>query len=237
MGPVFLGRIVAYTFGWAIIAAERYCQWPQKSQCFLTKTCYRCQRMGPLSCKNNLPMAKKGPSVSFKKCCQYACMGSLSSLNGPIVAFTKYYRSSQIGPVFLRRNDANALGWAYYCCWRISWRPQMHPVFLQVILPMPLKGPINAAENGCRWTAMNGPSVPTKKCCRYPWMGPSLLWRNAANGHEWAHVPTKKCCRSPWLGPLLLLNSPTDGPTGLIVSTTRSCWYTCWSIFVAEEYF
>src|SRR6201996_6364884 len=93
----------------------------------------------------------------------------------------------------------------------------MHPLFLQVILLMPLKGPIIAAENGCRWTAMNGPSVPTKKCCRYPWMGPSLLWRNAANGHEWAHFPTKKCCRSPWLGPLSLLNSPTDGPNGLSI--------------------
>ena len=114
MGPVFLGLPIP--LDGPIIAAERYCRWSQMSQCFLTKTCYRCQRMGPLSCENNLPMARKGPSVSFKKCCQYACMGSLSSLNGPIVAFTKYYRSSQIGPAFPRRNDADALGWAYYCC-------------------------------------------------------------------------------------------------------------------------
>jgi len=49
MGPVFLPTNAADTLGYAH---------------------YRC--------KNILPMATNGPSISTKKYCQYACMGPLS---------------------------------------------------------------------------------------------------------------------------------------------------------------
>ena len=70
--------------------------------------------------------------------------------------------------------------------------------------------------------AMNGPTTSPEKCCQYTCVGPSLMLKNTANGHEWAHCFSKKmlplvlngpaafsdrCCRLLLMGSFLLVEN------------------------------
>ena len=74
--------------------------------------------------------------------------------------------------------------------------------------------------------AMNGPATSPETCCQYTGVGPSLMLKNTANGHKWAHgfskrmlplvlngpvVSFHRCYRLPLMSSFLLVENTADG--------------------------
>ena len=91
-----------------------------------------------------------------------------------------------MGPLMLMRYAANALEWAYWCCWKIlqmvvdrpavsckksCWWSQMYLFLLPQTVAIPLDRPIVAVEKGLL-ILTNVPTVSPERCCWYPCHGP-----------------------------------------------------------------
>ena len=115
-----------------------------------------------------LPMSTIVLSVSTKNCCRW-------TWNGPLITSEKCCRCPRSCLVFLQRNAANTLAWAhYYSLKNAANGHEWAQCFYQEMLPIWLHWPIITAEKYCQW----------------PWMGPVLLPRNAADSLAWDH----HCC-------------------------------------------
>ena len=76
-----------------------------------------------------------------------------------------------MGPVTPTRKDPDTLNGPIIAVESIADGHEWDQCFYQEILPIPLNGPIVAAEEYCQW----------------PRMGPVILPRNSADALGWAH--------------------------------------------------
>ena len=164
-GPVLLWRNAANTL---IINAEKCCWWPWMGPVCLATMVTNIFGWTHYCCWKWLPMSMNGPNVPTKNCCWW-------TWNGSIIASEKCCWCPWLCLVFLPRNAANTLAWAhYYLLKNAANGHEWAQCFYQEMLLIWLHWPIITAEKYCQW----------------PWMGPVLLPRNAADSLAWDH----HCC-------------------------------------------